>query len=86
MRYVPRATREMVMASAVRERISLLIDQSDVQNDNGRKNIETKVKSLTFSPSRVEARLSITALALKSWYCQHESLDLDPKIFTYSIP
>ncbi len=33
----------------------------------GRKKIDTKVRSLTFSPNLVEARLSMTALALKSW-------------------
>ena len=30
----------------------------------------TKVRSFTFSPSCVDARDSITALALKSWGCQ----------------
>lgn len=33
----------------------------------GRKRIDTNVRSLTFSPNLVEARLSMTALALKSW-------------------
>lgn len=37
-----------------------------VQNVRGRKKILTKVRSLMFSPSCVEVRLSITELALKS--------------------
>ncbi len=37
-----------------------------VQNDRGRKKMLTKAKSLTFSPSLVDALLSITALALNS--------------------
>lgn len=37
-----------------------------VQKDRGRKKMLTKAKSLTFSPSLVDALLSITALALKS--------------------
>lgn len=37
-----------------------------VQNDRGRKNMLTKVRSFTFSPRRVEARLSMTALALNN--------------------
>ena len=39
-----------------------------MQNESGRKKILTKVRSLTFSPSRVDARLSITPLALKSYW------------------
>lgn len=38
-----------------------------VQNDSGRKKILTNVRSLTFSPSLVEALLSMTALALNSY-------------------
>ena len=37
-----------------------------VQKDRGRKKMLTKAKSLTFSPSLVDALLSITALALNS--------------------
>lgn len=37
-----------------------------VQKDRGRKKILTKAKSLTFSPSLVDALLSITALALNN--------------------
>lgn len=37
-----------------------------VQNDRGRKKMLTKANSLTFSPSLVDALLSITALALNS--------------------
>ena len=37
-------------------------------NDNGRKKMLTNVSSLTFSPSLVDALLSITALALKSYH------------------
>jgi hypothetical protein len=37
-----------------------------MQKDNGRKKMLTNVRSLTFSPSLVEARLSMTPLALKS--------------------
>lgn len=37
-----------------------------VQKDRGRKNMLTKAKSLTFSPSLVDSLLSITALALNS--------------------
>lgn len=48
-----------------RENMSLM-DQSDMQKESGRKKMLTKVRSLTFSPRRVAARLSITALALKS--------------------
>lgn len=33
---------------------------------SGRKKMLTKVRSFTFSPNRVEALLSMTALALKS--------------------
>jgi hypothetical protein len=36
------------------------------ENDRGRKKMLTKVRSFTFSPSRVDALLSITALALNS--------------------
>jgi len=39
-----------------------------MQNERGRKNMLTNVKSLTFSPSRVDALLSITPLALKSYW------------------
>jgi hypothetical protein len=39
-----------------------------MQNESGRKKMLTKVRSLTFSPSRVDARLSITPLALKSYW------------------
>jgi hypothetical protein len=39
-----------------------------MQNDRGRKKMLTNVRSFTFSPSLVDARLSITALALKSCY------------------
>ena len=46
-----------------------------VQNDSGRKNMLTKVRSLTFSPSRVDARLSMTALALKSYTRELENID-----------
>ena len=38
-----------------------------VVNASGRKKMLTNVSSLTFSPSLVDALLSITALALKSW-------------------
>lgn len=38
-----------------------------VQKANGRKKILTNVRSLTFSPSLVEALLSMTALALNSY-------------------
>ena len=38
-----------------------------VQNVRGRKNMLTNVRSLIFSPSCVEALLSMTALALKSY-------------------
>lgn len=41
-----------------------------VQKDRGRKKILTNAKSLTFSPSLVDALLSITALALNS--CEKE--------------
>jgi hypothetical protein len=37
------------------------------QRPSGRKKMLTNVRSLTFSPSCVAARDSITALALKSW-------------------
>lgn len=39
-----------------------------VQKVRGRKNMLTNVRSLIFSPSCVEALLSMTALALKSYY------------------
>jgi hypothetical protein len=38
-----------------------------MQKERGRKKMETKVRSLTFSPRRVAARDSMTPLALKSW-------------------
>jgi hypothetical protein len=38
-----------------------------MQNDSGRKNMLTKVRSLTFSPRRVDARDSITPLALNNF-------------------
>lgn len=38
-----------------------------VQKASGRKKILTNVRSLTFSPSLVEALLSITALALNNY-------------------
>ena len=56
----------VTMASELNENISLM-DQSDMQNESGRKKMLTKVSSFTFSPSRVAARLSITALALNSY-------------------
>jgi hypothetical protein len=37
-----------------------------MQNESGKKRMLTYVNSLTFSPRRVEARLSMTELALKS--------------------
>lgn len=37
------------------------------ENDRGRKKMLTKVRSFTFWPSRVDALLSITALALNSF-------------------
>lgn len=39
-----------------------------MQNDRGKKKMLTYVNSLTFSPRRVEARLSMTELALKSCF------------------
>jgi hypothetical protein len=39
-----------------------------MQNDRGKKKMLTYVNSLTFSPSCVEARLSMTELALKSCF------------------
>jgi hypothetical protein len=39
-----------------------------MQNESGKKKMLTYVNSLTFSPRRVEARLSMTELALKSWF------------------
>jgi len=36
------------------------------EKESGRKKMLTKVRSLTFSPSRVDALLSMTALALNS--------------------
>lgn len=42
-----------------------------VQKDRGRKKMLTKANSLTFSPSLVDALLSITALALNS--CEKKS-------------
>ena len=44
-----------------------------VQKDSGRKNTLTKVNNLMFSPSRVAARLSMTALALKSFKKNQQS-------------
>lgn len=38
-----------------------------IQKDKGRKKMLTKVRSLIFSPSLVEARLSMTPLALNSY-------------------
>jgi len=38
-----------------------------MQNDKGRKKTLTNVRSLIFSPKRVDARLSITPLALNNW-------------------
>ena len=38
-----------------------------VQKASGRKNMLTYVNSLTFSPSLVDALLSMTALALNNW-------------------
>jgi hypothetical protein len=38
-----------------------------MQNESGRKKMLTKVRSFTFSPKRVDALLSITPLALKSF-------------------
>jgi hypothetical protein len=37
-----------------------------MQNESGRKNMLTNVRSFTFSPSRADALLSITALALNN--------------------
>lgn len=48
-----------------------------MQNDRGRKKMLTNVNNLTFSPSLVDARLSITALALKS--CIERSVFVIPK-------
>jgi hypothetical protein len=39
-----------------------------MQNDRGKEKMLTYVNSLTFSPSCVEARLSMTELALKSCF------------------
>ena len=39
-----------------------------MQNDSGRKNMLTNVSNLIFSRSRVEALLSITALALNNYH------------------
>lgn len=39
-----------------------------MQNESGKKRMLTYVNSLTFSPRRVEARLSMTELALKSCF------------------
>lgn len=37
-----------------------------MQNESGRKKMLTKVRSLMFSPSRVDALLSMTPLALNN--------------------
>jgi len=66
MMYVLRPTSGVTIASELIENMSL-IDQSAMQNDSGRKKMLTKVRSLTFSPNLVAARLSITALALNSY-------------------
>jgi hypothetical protein len=41
-------------------------EQPTMQKESGRKKMLTNVSNFTFSPKRVAARLSITALALKS--------------------
>lgn len=59
------ATRMMVVANAGLEYGAEML-QSEVQKLRGRKKMLTKVRSLRFSPRWVEARDSMTALALKS--------------------
>jgi hypothetical protein len=57
-----------------------------ITNESGRKKMLTKVSSLIFSPSWVEARLSITALALKSYKCRGKyMLSCKRPLRTYTI-
>jgi len=54
--------------SKVRLALAFARDGNTMQNESGRKNMLTNVRSLMFSFSLVDALLSITPLALKSYF------------------
>lgn len=56
-----------------------------VVNASGRKNMLTNVSSLTFSPSLVDALLSMTALALKSYQLSVPAPSIRLRLHTASL-
>jgi hypothetical protein len=49
-----------------------------IQNESGRKKMPTKVRSLMFSPIRVDARISVTPVAFRSY---QELINMGPSLY-----